>query len=196
MGGDLERAEALHKESLALSGEMGGSAHTLAFLKGLACVAGAKGEVEKAARLFGAAEALREAMGVGQWAALRALEEPYLVGARSQLEEGAWTKAWEEGGAMSMERAIEYALSEDDSSTIATRTQEQTSSATARTRTLTRREREVAKLVAQGLTNRQIAEELFVSERTVDHHVSNILKKLNLSSREQVASRLRDHYPH
>ncbi len=93
-----------------------------------------------------------------------------------------------------MEAAIEYALSEDDSSTIATRTQEQTSSATARTPpALTRREREVARLVTQGLTNRQIAEALFVSERTVDHHVSNILKKLNLSSREQVASRLGDH---
>jgi non-specific serine/threonine protein kinase len=91
-----------------------------------------------------------------------------------------------------MERAIEYALSEDDSSTIAKRTQEQTSSATAHTRALTRREREVAKLVAQGLTNRQIAEALFVSERTVDHHVSNILKKLSVSSREQVASRLGD----
>ena len=96
---------------------------------------------------------------------------------------------------MSMEEAIEYALSEDDSSTIATRTPEHTSSATARTPpALTRREQEVARLVAQGLTNRRIAEELFVSERTVDHHVSNILKKLNLSSREQVASRLHDHY--
>ena len=192
--GDLERAEALHKESIALSKEMGGSAHTLVCLEGLVCTAGAKGEAEKAARLFGAAEALREAMGVGQWPALRALEEPYLVGARSRLKEGAWTKAWEEGRAMSMEAAIEYALSEDDSSTIATRTQEQTSSATARIPALTRREREVANLVARGLTNRQIAEELFVSERTVDHHVSNILKKLNLSSREQLASRLGHHY--
>jgi DNA-binding CsgD family transcriptional regulator/tetratricopeptide (TPR) repeat protein len=191
--GDLERAEALHKEALALSKEMGGSLGTLAFLEGLACDAGAKGEAERAARLFGAAEALREAMGVGPWAALHALEEPYLVGARSQLEEGAWAAAWEEGRAMSMEPAIEYALSEDDSSTIATRTPEQTSSATARTPALTRREREVARLVTQGLTNRQIAEALFVSERTVDYHVSNILKKLNLSSREQVASRLGDH---
>lgn len=94
---------------------------------------------------------------------------------------------------MFMEATIEYALSEDDSSTIATLSQEQTSSASARTPALTRREREVARLVAQGLTNRQIALELFVSERTVGHHVSNILKKLNLSSREQVASRLGDH---
>jgi len=194
LDGDLERAEPLHKESLTLSREMGGSLGTLAFLEGLACDAGAKGEAERAARLFGAAEALREAIGVPLEPAMRTLEEPYLIEARSQLEEGAWTAAWEEGRAMSMEAAIEYALSEEDSSTIATLTQEQTLSATARTPpALTRREREVASLLAQGLTNRQISKELFLSERTVDHHVSSILKKLNLSSREQVASRLGDY---
>jgi DNA-binding NarL/FixJ family response regulator len=49
----------------------------------------------------------------------------------------------------------------------------------------------VAGLVARGLTNRRIAEELVVSKHTV-HHASNVLKKLNLSSREQVASRLNE----
>ena len=85
---------------------------------------------------------------------------------------------------MSMEPAIEYALSEDDSSTIATRTPEHTSSATARTPpALTRREREVARLVARRLTNRQIAEELFVSPRTVDTHLTSIYHKLGVTSR-------------
>jgi DNA-binding CsgD family transcriptional regulator/tetratricopeptide (TPR) repeat protein len=191
--GDLERAKALHQESLVLSKELGAHKQlTLMLLEALACGAGAQGEAQKAARLFGATEALRETTSFPLEPALRTLEEPYMVGAHSQLEEGAWTEAWEEGRRMSMEAAIEYALSEDDSSTIATRTPEHTSSATARALALTRREREVARLVAQGLTNRQIAKELFVSERTVDHHVSNILKKLSLSSREQVASRLGD----
>jgi DNA-binding CsgD family transcriptional regulator len=49
--------------------------------------------------------------------------------------------------------------------------------------TLTRRERQVIALVATGRTNRAIAQELSISERTVDRHVSNILLKLNLSSR-------------
>jgi DNA-binding NarL/FixJ family response regulator len=52
---------------------------------------------------------------------------------------------------------------------------------------LTRREREVAVLIAQGLTNRQIAEQLVISDRTVDNHVGNILGKLAFSTRSQVA---------
>ena len=88
---------------------------------------------------------------------------------------------------MTLDEAVSYALSEDDSSMIASRTPEQTS-ATLRPPALTRREREVAKLVARGLTNRQIAKELVLSERTVENHVSNILKKLKLSSRSEVAA--------
>lgn len=52
---------------------------------------------------------------------------------------------------------------------------------------LTRREREVARLVAQGFTNRQIAESLFVSESTVATHLHRIMTKLQLSSRTQLA---------
>ena len=88
---------------------------------------------------------------------------------------------------MKLEEAVKYALSEDDSSMIASPTPEQTS-ATPSPSALTRREREVAKLVARGLTNRQIAEELVLSGRTVENHVRNILKKLKLSSRTEVAA--------
>ena len=53
---------------------------------------------------------------------------------------------------------------------------------------LTQRERQVACLVTRGCSNRQIALELVVSERTVDTHVSHILRKLELSSRSQIAA--------
>jgi non-specific serine/threonine protein kinase len=53
---------------------------------------------------------------------------------------------------------------------------------------LSAREREVAAMVAQGLSNRQIAQELFLSERTIEHHVSNALRKLELASRTEIAS--------
>lgn len=54
---------------------------------------------------------------------------------------------------------------------------------------LTSREREIAGLVAAGLTNRQIAERLFLSARTVETHVGNILAKLGLANRTQIATR-------
>jgi len=53
---------------------------------------------------------------------------------------------------------------------------------------LTAREREVARLVGLGFTNRQIANKLFISERTVDTHVQNILNKLGATNRAQIAS--------
>jgi DNA-binding NarL/FixJ family response regulator len=59
--------------------------------------------------------------------------------------------------------------------------------ASARSPRLTPREREVADLVAQGLTNREIAKHLFLSERTAQNHVQHILTKLDLSNRSQIA---------
>ena len=53
---------------------------------------------------------------------------------------------------------------------------------------IARREAEVAGLVAQGLSNKQIGTRLFISERTVDGHVRNILNKLGFNSRAQIAA--------
>jgi DNA-binding NarL/FixJ family response regulator len=53
---------------------------------------------------------------------------------------------------------------------------------------VTRRERDVLGLLAEGLTNRQIAAELVVSEHTVHRHVANILRKLDLPSRTAAAA--------
>ena len=90
---------------------------------------------------------------------------------------------------MSAEEAVEYALSAQEPTTPISPTPKRPSVAEMPV-ALTRREREVASLVTQGLTNRQIASELVLSEHTVHRHVAGILKKLDLHSREQVASRL------
>jgi predicted ATPase/DNA-binding CsgD family transcriptional regulator len=187
VGGDRERAKILYKESLRLCRELGDKMIAVESMEGLACAAGAEGDAEGAAMLFGAAQALHEKVGKRQTTRESALREPYLATARSRLDEAAWEAAFAEGRAMELEEAIEYALSEDDSSMLSTRTPKQTS-ATLRPFTLTRREREVAKLVARGLTNRRIAKELVLSERTVENHVRSILKKLNLSSRSEIAA--------
>ena len=89
---------------------------------------------------------------------------------------------------MSLEEVAEYAFSTED---------DQPESAIAQVPSiydeqmehLTRREREVAILLAHGLTNRQIASELSISERTAENHVARILKKLELHMRAQIASR-------
>jgi DNA-binding CsgD family transcriptional regulator len=185
--GDHERAKAAYEESLVVCKELGDKMIASESLEGLACVAATRGEAEQAARLFGVAEALREAVGYQHMPEEDALREPYLAGASSQLDEATWEAELVEGRTMELEEAVEYALSEDDSSMIASRTPEQTST-TPRPSALSRREREVAKLVARGLTNRQIAEELVLSERTVENHVRNILKKLKLPSRSEVAT--------
>ena len=87
---------------------------------------------------------------------------------------------------MAPEQAIEYALLEKEETAPSTTTPEEPF-ADKRKEKLTRREEEVAAFIAQGLTNRQIASELTLSERTVDTHVSSILKKLGLRSRGRVA---------
>ena len=88
----------------------------------------------------------------------------------------AFEEAWAVGEAMPLEEAVGYALSKEPERP------------PVRSSGLTRREREVAFLVAQGLTNRRVAQELTVSEHTVENPVAHILKKLNLHSREQIPS--------
>jgi DNA-binding NarL/FixJ family response regulator len=98
--------------------------------------------------------------------------------------------AWAGGKAMPLEQAIEYALSDEEEREPPTLVPvpEQQPPPDERTERLTRREREVALLVARGLTNRQIASELSVSRSTVNNHVARILRKLGLRSRAQIAA--------
>jgi predicted ATPase/DNA-binding SARP family transcriptional activator/DNA-binding CsgD family transcriptional regulator len=185
--GDHERARALLKESLALSKELGHKLYAAAALNAAASVAVSRGEVERAARLFGAAEMLHEAIGSPLPPSERALFEPHLAIARSWLGEATWERVWEEGRAMTLEEAVSYALEEEDTDPLTTSVPGEPSAGQPHV-TLSRREEEVAALVAQGMSNRQIAQELFLSERTIENHVSKILRKLELTSRTEIAS--------
>jgi len=108
-----------------------------------------------------------------------------------QLDEEAWSGAWEEGKAMPLEHVVEYTLTEDEEwepATLVPVPEQQPPPADEPTDRLTAREQEVALLVGRGLTNRQIALELSISERTVENHISKILKKLGYSSRARIAT--------
>ena len=115
-----------------------------------------------------------------------AMLEPHLTTARSLVEERAWEAARMEGRAMSHEQALEYALSGEEPHVVpAPKPQPPVG---VQPGVLTSREGEVADLVAQGMSNRQIAQELFLSERTIENHVSKILGKLRLVSRAEIAA--------
>jgi predicted ATPase/DNA-binding CsgD family transcriptional regulator len=187
--GDHERARNSYQESLTLCIELDDRMVASESLEGVACISAAEDASERAASLFGAAEALREAVGYQHIPEEDALRAPYLAMARSRLDEAAWEEAWAEGRAMPMEQAIDYALSKGKPSPPISPASGEPS-ADELSASLTRREREVARLVTRGFTNRQIASELVLSEHTVHHHVTNILRKLELRSREQISSRL------
>ena len=108
--GDHQRSVALFQESLELCKDLGDKRGGSESIEGLACVAGAGGEATRAARLFGVAEALREATGYQLGTRARSRTEPYLAGARAQVDEAAWSAAWEKGRSMEFEDAVIYAL--------------------------------------------------------------------------------------
>jgi non-specific serine/threonine protein kinase len=187
-GEEHDLAEGLLKEALALDREIGNWAYGAYCLEAFAGLAEARKQEARAARLWGAAEALRTNIGAPLPLDSRLLYERSVVAARTQLGEAAWEAAFAEGMAMSAEEAAEYALSEEvapapQSPPAGGRTDQPLTSDP-----LTAREGEVAAMVAQGLSNRQIAQDLFLSERTIEVHVSKILRKLKLASRTEIAA--------
>ncbi len=91
---------------------------------------------------------------------------------------------------MGLKEAVAYALSEEAATT---QTSADRPSSSQSSSPLTQREEEVAALVAQGLTNRQLSTELSISERTASNHVARILRKLGLRSRAQIVSWVTEH---
>jgi len=188
--GDYERAAGLYVEGLGVAVELGDKAGVAYCLEGMASLLATGDRPQRKARLFGASEAVLETVGAPLYIQIqdRDLYQRSVEELRSYLDEVAFEAAWLEGRAMTPEQAIEYALSAEEPPTKAPTPEESPASGGGRQAALTRREREVAMLVAQELSNRQIAEELVISERTVATHVHKILEKLNLRSRVQIAA--------
>ena len=184
--GDHERAAASLQEALSMSHNTGRKATVINVLEAMASLAGATEDDTRAAILWGAAEAARQTTGIALPPGERVFHEPYLASALSRLGEAAWEAAAATGRAMSPDEAAEYAL--DGGAADAAISEEKPSAYDQPAGNLTRREREVATLVARGLTNRQISTELSISERTAGNHVAKILHKLGLNSRTRIAT--------
>ncbi|MFJ8026805.1 ATP-binding protein [Streptomyces sp. NPDC096311] len=182
--GELDSAAASARTGLRIQRGFNDHVGAAVLIELLAWTAASEKEFGHAARLLGAVRSVWRSLGTS----LSAFG-PHLEGHRARCERQvlhalrteAWQAALAEGGRMDRDQAISYAL---DGPTPA-----QSAAAPApEPDVLTRREREVAALVAQGLSNRRIAESLVLSPRTVDGHVERILAKLGFGSRAQVAA--------
>ncbi len=110
--GDVRLAEFHYKEGLALYWERGIAYFIARGLERLAHVAAVRKQPERAARLLGAAEALRESRGIGIYPYERQEYESHLESLRLQLDQVTWTALWAEGRAMTLEVAVAFALND------------------------------------------------------------------------------------
>ncbi|MGW4063076.1 ATP-binding protein [Amycolatopsis sp. NPDC004747] len=155
----------------------------LAFLvEALAWCHSAEGEHERAARLLGGADAVWRLSGarVGEMRPYEAVDEQCAAPARKALGDDVFDAAFAEAAGAGLDEVVRYALRERPAPRVAGKAAEPGG--------LTRRQREIAELVARGMSNKEIAAALVLSGRTVEGHVENILVRLGLTSRTQVAS--------
>lgn len=169
-------AAASWKECLSMDHVRNDILSIIGGLEGLSCVATASGDDQRALRLAGAANRRCDEWSVRfePWM-LKHREETRLQ-SRSRLGARKSDAAWKEGQAMTLDQAVDYALGQSEIENVAD------------AGPLSRREREVAKLVASGMTNRQIADRLFIAERTAEGHVERIRNKLGVRTRTEVAT--------
>jgi non-specific serine/threonine protein kinase len=183
--GDVAAAADLQRQSLGLHLSMEGSRSSRFVAQSFetfARIALAERSPTRAARLFGAADAVRDAIGIPSHVAYHALYDQLRSEARRQLGDAAWEQAWLEGRTMSVDRAAVYALEESPPEV------ELSTPDMPRTSPLSPREVDVLRLIATGQSNQQIAATLFISQHTVANHVASILNKLGVDSRAAAAA--------
>ncbi|WCE02212.1 LuxR C-terminal-related transcriptional regulator [Streptomyces sp. HUAS 31] len=160
----------------------------------LARTAVEQGTHERAAALLGAADRTWTAIDRDRWgsATLTSARRDSEARARAGLGPSDYGRAYERGAALDLARTVEYAVGDTvrpRRPTAGRRTngRHRSTPSTPGVR-LTRRESEVAELVAQGLANQQIADRLVIARRTAEGHVERVLRKLGFNKRSQIAA--------
>jgi predicted ATPase/DNA-binding CsgD family transcriptional regulator len=180
LGGDLDGSKPLFTEALGIARQIDDRVAQIYLLGALSCHAAAAGEPRLAARLLGATESVRAEVGAIV-SVLGPLLAQAIESATAALGPTRFDAELKAGARYSRDAAIGLALGEPDSAAVEASRDEASG-------LLGKREEEVARLVAEGLSNKQIGARLFISERTVESHVRGILNKLGFNSRAQIAA--------
>ena len=181
VAGDLDAAAPLLAEALQLAYRLDDRVQLAYLLDAEGCLEAASGNAQVAAQLLGAGEAMRIGAGAQVMPFLAPLVDRAAASARTALGGSRYQAAHDAGGRLERDAAVRLALGEPEAVVV------------ARPRRggpgpLSQRELEVARLVADGLTNKEIGTRLFISEHTVDSHVRGILNKLGFDSRARIAA--------
>ncbi|WP_067899545.1 protein kinase domain-containing protein [Nocardia vaccinii] len=179
--GSLDRSSQLLRRTLQLNRRLRSPVTTAACLETLAWIDVEQGNHQRAAVLLGATEQLSRSIG-GRTATFPQEVDDHdkcVRSARHGLGDERFDAAFRRGYKMSADTAVAFALGDRSAGD---------DSGADRTTALTKREWQVAELVARGMTNKQIAAKLVISQRTAQGHVEHILTKLGYTSRAQIAA--------
>lgn len=179
--GSWDHAIALERESLRMGRPIGTPIVVAHSIEVLAWTEASSGRPERAARLLGGLQALWDAIPARLFQHYVRYHEACLADVRSAVGEARFERLTRDGRELSTNQLVAFALEEEEAAV-------EESSVTATYPELTRRESEIARLVSQGLSNREIASKLVISQRTAETHVEHILTKLGFTSRAQIAA--------
>jgi DNA-binding CsgD family transcriptional regulator len=181
MRGSREKAEALAREAALCKHAVDDRNGMTMVLETLAWMAAERGAGERAAILLGCAQHVRELSSLALIELYRQQHERSTSLITRGIGHRAFDAAYARGRAMTIDEGIAFAVDDKPAPKLVPPAK------TASDTELTPRQLEIARLIADDLTNRQIADRLFLSERTVETHITNILNKLGLNSRVQLS---------
>jgi len=185
--GDLTSGTEAAIRALIMKQEIGDTAGIAYCLSVLAWLAVGQQRYDRATWLLGAADPLWQRVGsrLSGDEVMEVFQQQAVSDVRAALGEARFTAVWRDGATASLGAIITQAIGGADTpapDSAAERVE------TLADRVLTSREHQIAKLVAEGLSNREIAERLVISKRTVDAHIEHIFAKLGVSSRVRLAA--------
>ena len=181
--GEPQKAERDVYDALAMATDMQAHLMTPDLFETLAMLVARTGGEREAARLFGAAHAMRQRTGVVRFKIGDGEYLQHVKEVRTTLGDNDFEMAWDEGAALSTEEALAYAQ----------RGRGERKRPASGWESLTPTERDVVRLVCDGLANREVAAQLFVSPRTVQTHLTHVYTKLGLTSRVQLVQEAARH---